>query len=63
MQPLHVAVLNENAETVAVLLRLGADPLGTCPDCYPSYASWKRRRGIQAMQVAAAVDAERLLAT
>ncbi|KAI3438994.1 hypothetical protein D9Q98_001406 [Chlorella vulgaris] len=50
MQPLHVAVLNENAETVAVLLRLGADPLGTCPDCYPSYASWKRRRGIQAMQ-------------
>lgn len=51
MQPLHVAILHAQPEAVAALLRLGADPRGACPDCYPSYASWKRQRGVQAMQV------------
>jgi hypothetical protein len=54
MQPLHVAVLNDNAAAVGALLQLGADPLAECPDCYPSYERWKRQRGLQAMQVGAA---------
>jgi hypothetical protein len=56
MQPLHTAILSHPAtprpgDMVAVLLRLGADPLAACPDCYPSYARWKMQRGLHAMQV------------
>lgn len=50
MQPLHTAVLGCHAGTVAALLRLGADPMASCPDCYPSLAAWKMRRGVQALQ-------------
>lgn len=57
MQPLHTAVLNLHVGTVEALLRLGADPLATCPDCYPSLAAWKMRRGMQALQVCVAVMA------
>ena len=56
MQPLHTAILSPRAtlrpaEMAAALLRLGADPLAACPDCYPSYARWKMQRGLHAMQV------------
>lgn len=51
LQALHCAVLGCHSEVVATLLRLGSDPLSTCPDCYPSFAKWKLQRGLQAMQV------------
>ena len=56
MQPLHTAILSPRAthrpaEMAAALLRLGADPVAACPDCYPSYARWKLQRGLHAMQV------------
>jgi len=51
LQPLHSAVLSNHGEVVTALLRLGANPLATCPDMYPSYAKWRLTRGLQAMQV------------
>ncbi|KAI7840478.1 hypothetical protein COHA_005779 [Chlorella ohadii] len=48
--PLHLAVIGRHSATVALLLRLGADPLAACPDLYPSYADWKLRKAMQAMQ-------------
>ena len=32
-------------------LPLPQDPLARCPDLYPSFADWKLRMGVQAMQV------------
>ena len=49
--PLHSAVLGSHAATVSALLAKGADPLALGPNCYPSFAQWKLRRGLQAMQV------------
>ncbi|KAL4423236.1 hypothetical protein ABPG77_000028 [Micractinium sp. CCAP 211/92] len=50
MQPIHTAVLGCHEGIVQVLLRCGADPLATCPDCYPSLAVWKMRRYVRALQ-------------
>ena len=51
LQPLHLAILHDRTDTVAALLRLGANPLAACPDLYPSYARWKLQQGLQAMRV------------
>ncbi|GAB4816642.1 hypothetical protein N2152v2_003688 [Parachlorella kessleri] len=50
LQPLHVAVLSKHTGVIKALLKAGADAQAKGPDCYPSFAQWKTKRGMQALQ-------------